>query len=111
MGFFRLEYWHGFTFLPPGDLSVPGIEPGSPVSPASTGEFFTTEPSEKPVVGIREASSDNQSLRDRVEERFRCMFWGRKLNRVVGTMNIVGTMARRPGRELRPEDRELRRAD
>ena len=69
MGFFRLEYWHGFMFLPPGHLSVPSIEPGSPVSPASTGEFFTTEPSEKPVVGIREASSDKQSLRDGVEER------------------------------------------
>ena len=101
MGFFRLEYWHGFTFLPPGDLSVPGIEPGSPVSPASTGEFFTTEPSEKPVVRIREASNDKQSLRDGVKERFRCMFWGRKLNRVWGQW------ARRPGRELRPEDREL----
>ena len=35
----------------------------------------------------------------------RCMFWGRKLNRVWGQWE------RRPGRELRPEDRELWRAD
>ena len=62
------------TFLPPGDLPDPRIEPGSPVSPASAGEYFSTEPSEKPVVGIREASSDKQPLRDGVGERFRCMF-------------------------------------
>ena len=72
--FFRLEYWSGLTFLPPGDLPDPGIEPGSPVSPASAGEYFSTEPSEKPVVGIREASSDKQPLRDGVGERFRCIF-------------------------------------
>ena len=74
MGFFRLEYWSGLIFLPPGDLPDPGIKPGSPVSPASAGEFFATEPLEKPVVGIREASSDKQPLRDGVGERFRCMF-------------------------------------
>ena len=31
---------------PPGDLPDPGIEPMSPVSPASAGRFFTTTPPE-----------------------------------------------------------------
>ena len=30
MGFFRQEYWSGLPFLPPGDLSDPGIKPMSP---------------------------------------------------------------------------------
>ena len=34
MGFFRQEYWSELTFLSPGDLPDPGIEPMSPVSPA-----------------------------------------------------------------------------
>ena len=33
-----------------GDLPDPGIEPKSPMSPALTGRFFTTEPSEKPHI-------------------------------------------------------------
>ena len=35
MGFSRQEYWSGLPCLPPGNLSDPGIEPTSPVSPAS----------------------------------------------------------------------------
>ena len=34
VGFFRQEYWSGLTFLSPGDLPDPGIEPTSPVSAA-----------------------------------------------------------------------------
>ena len=30
MGFSRQEYWSGLSFLSPGDLPDPGIEPGSP---------------------------------------------------------------------------------
>ena len=30
MGFSRQEYWSGLPFLPPGDLSDPGIEATSP---------------------------------------------------------------------------------
>ena len=30
MGFFRQEYWSGLSFLLPGDLPNPGIEPASP---------------------------------------------------------------------------------
>ena len=44
MEFSRQEYWSGLPFPPPGDLPDPGIEPGSPVSPALAGRFFTTEP-------------------------------------------------------------------
>ena len=39
MGFSRQEYWSGLSFLSPGDLPAPGIEP---VSPALAGRFFTT---------------------------------------------------------------------
>ena len=45
---FRQEYWSGLPFLPPGDLSDPGIEPLTPVFPALRGRFFTTEPLGKP---------------------------------------------------------------
>ena len=39
MGFHRQEYWRGVPFSPPGDLLDPGMEP---MSPAFSGEFFTT---------------------------------------------------------------------
>ena len=42
MGLYRLEYWSGLPFPPPGDLPNPGIEPGSLMSPALAGKFFTT---------------------------------------------------------------------
>ena len=41
----RLSNFH-FTFLSPGDLADPGIEPSSP---ALAGGFFTTEPPGKPL--------------------------------------------------------------
>ena len=40
MGFLRQQYWSGLSFLSPGDLPDPGIEP---MSPALVGGFFTTE--------------------------------------------------------------------
>ena len=43
MGFSRQEYWSGLPFPTPGDLSDPGIEPESLVSPALAGGFFTTD--------------------------------------------------------------------
>ena len=46
-GIFRLEYWSGFPFPTPGDLSGPGIKPSSLVSLALTGRYFTTVPPEK----------------------------------------------------------------
>ena len=44
MEFSRQEYWSGSPFPSPGDLSNPGIEPASLVSPAMTGRFSTTSP-------------------------------------------------------------------
>ena len=46
MGFPRQEYWSGLPFPSPGDLPVPGIEPGSP---ALASGFFTTEPTGRPT--------------------------------------------------------------
>ena len=42
MEFSRQEYWSGFPFPLPRDLSNPGTEPMSLVSPALAGGFFTT---------------------------------------------------------------------
>ena len=41
MEFSRQEYWSGLPFSVPGDLSLPGIEPEAPESPALAGKFFT----------------------------------------------------------------------
>ena len=46
MGFPRQEHWNGLPFPSPGDLPNPGIKS---MSPALAGEFFTTEPPEKPL--------------------------------------------------------------
>ena len=51
MGFSRQEYWSGLPFPTLGDLSDPGIQPVSLVSPALAGGFFTTEPPRKPKGG------------------------------------------------------------
>ena len=45
MGFSRQEYWSGLPFPSPGDLSNPGIGPGSLRTPALAGGFFTTRAS------------------------------------------------------------------
>ena len=42
MGFSRQEYWSGLPFPSPEDLTSPGIEPTSFMSPALAGSFFTT---------------------------------------------------------------------
>ena len=61
MGFSRQEYWSGFSLPSPGDLSDPGIKP---VSPASTGGCFTTEPVGKPPewddVPVKQEASNSQ---------------------------------------------------
>jgi len=49
MGFARQKYWSGLPFPSPGDLPNPGMEP---TSPELTGRFFTSEPPEKPWVGL-----------------------------------------------------------
>ena len=61
MGFSRQEYWSGFSLPSLGDLSDPGIKP---VSPASTGGSFTTEPMGKPPewdgVPLKQEASNSQ---------------------------------------------------
>ena len=44
MEFPSQEYLSGLPFPPPGDLSDPGTEPMSPLVPALTGGFLSTEP-------------------------------------------------------------------
>ena len=46
MEFFRQEYWSGLPFPSPGDLSNPGIEPGSPSLQA---DALPSEPPWKPL--------------------------------------------------------------
>ena len=50
MELFRQEYWSGLPFLPPAYLPDTGVEPESLESPALAGGFFTTVPSEKPIL-------------------------------------------------------------
>ena len=42
MGFSWQEYWNGLPCTPPEDLSKPGIQPMSLMSPELAGMFFTT---------------------------------------------------------------------
>ena len=63
MGFSRQEYWSGLPFSSPGDLSNPGIEPGSPTlqadallseppgNPKGTATPWTEEPGELQSTG------------------------------------------------------------
>ena len=46
MEFSKQEYWSGLPLPSPGDLPDPGVEP---MSPASAGRLFTTEPPRNPV--------------------------------------------------------------
>ena len=48
MEFSRQEYWSTLPFPPLENLPGPVIKSGSPASPALVGEFFTSEPLEKP---------------------------------------------------------------
>ena len=48
--FSRKEYWSRLPFPPPGDLSDPGIEPGSLMPPALAGRLFTLVPPGKPYI-------------------------------------------------------------
>ena len=57
MGFSRKEYWSGLPGPTPGDLSGPGIEPVSLMSPALAGKFFFT------ASATREAPSENEQVK------------------------------------------------
>ena len=49
MGFSKQKYWRGLPFSPPEDLSDPGIDPSSLMSPAFAGGFFTTSATWKAI--------------------------------------------------------------
>ena len=49
MGFPRQDYWSGFPFSSPENLSNPRIEPGSPASPTLKVDFLLTEPLGNPL--------------------------------------------------------------
>ena len=51
MGFSRQEYWSGLPFSSPGDLSDPGIKPGSSALQANS---LPTEPPGKSKMRSRE---------------------------------------------------------
>ena len=50
MGFPRQEYWSGLSFVSPGDLPEPGIEP---MSPALQVDSLSSEPPVKPQMDDR----------------------------------------------------------
>ena len=62
MGFSRREYWNGLPWPPPGDLSDPGIEPASLVSPVLAGGFFTTSATWKGRVCFIAIQEENPGL-------------------------------------------------
>ena len=59
MEFSRQENSSGLPFPTPGKLPHPGIQPGSPVSPAIAGGFCTTEPLGKPIYHCQDYSLKN----------------------------------------------------
>ena len=54
MEFSRQEYWSGSPFPSPGDLPIPGIEPGSPALQA---DALPSEPSGKPWWNIKDGTN------------------------------------------------------
>ena len=65
MGFSRQEYWSGLPGPSPWDLTNPGIEPASLMSPALAGRFFTTST-------IWEA---HLIWSEYLEYPWRCLYW------------------------------------
>ena len=63
MGLSQEEHWSRLPFSSPGDLPHPGTESTSSTAPASTGEFFTTEPPGKPHVTRISPWSQNRGRR------------------------------------------------
>ena len=59
-GFSRQEYWSGLPFLSPGDLPIPGIEPGSPALQA---DALLAEPPEKSLGQVTSASLVAQAVK------------------------------------------------
>ena len=80
---FPHEYWSGLPFPSPGDLSGPGIEPGSPVAPPLAGGLFTTEPpveATKKLYGTKNNRVHVQlgqilEKRNKKTQKPNCQFW------------------------------------
>ena len=53
VGFSGQEYWSGLPFPPQRDLPDSGMEPSSPMSPASQADSSPAEPSGKPAASYR----------------------------------------------------------
>ena len=70
MGLSRQEYWSGLPCPPPGDLSIPGIEP---TSLALAGRFFTPEP-----LGKSSSHLDLQLMQDGAAPLPSRRWWGSK---------------------------------
>ena len=62
MGFSKQECWSGLPCPLPGDFPIPGIEPGSLMSPAWAVGFFTTSATWKTIRGHSVQFSSFQSL-------------------------------------------------
>ena len=58
----KQEYWSGLPFPPPGDLSDPGIELASPMSPAVQADFSTLELLGKPYNKSHIFNSNSRSI-------------------------------------------------
>ena len=65
MGFPRHEHWRGLSFIPPGDLLDPGIEP---TSSALAGAFFITEPAGSPYTKYKTQLSKLWVLSTRMQQ-------------------------------------------
>ena len=61
LGFSRQEYWSGLPFPSPGDLSDPGIEPGSPALQAYS---LLIELQEKPKITLKSQNSKFEEMRN-----------------------------------------------
>ena len=53
------EYWSGLSFLSPGDLTNPGIKPGSPILQA---DYLSSEAPRKPLIYTTHAHMWNSDL-------------------------------------------------
>ena len=65
----------GLPYPPPRDLPDPGIEPGSLISPALAGGFFTTEPPGKPLDNLQRLFKALDSCREKYLEGMGCVFY------------------------------------
>ena len=61
-GIFQARILEWLPFPTPGDLSNPGIEPTSPLSPAFVGGFFTTTPGKRHLGNLKDNSKQIMEL-------------------------------------------------